>query len=180
MLTLKPRTGAYYNWSDGMLTTIPANGSCVVVYRTISRFQITKSLAPVSCLLAYQRRVLNGLVPSLSVGERAMFILILDSGYWYRTSSTASPEPPLRLMPATYIRTGISSRLNTRKPFKMRLDRGDYLAALKGRAYAVSMVLVISRLVSVYQSGSDRNYGANPTATFVVPPPVGLSDKSTG
>lgn len=180
MLTLRPHIGAYYNWSDGMLTTIPENGSCVVVYRTISRFQITKSLAPVSCLLAYQRRVLNGLAASSNVGERAMLILILDCGYWYRTFSTVSPAPPLRLMPATYTRTGTFSRLKTRKPSKMRLDRGDFLQALKGRACAVSMVLVISRLENGYPNGSDRNYGPNLTATFALPTPAGLNGKSTG
>lgn len=180
MLTLKRHTGAYYNWSDGMLTTIPENGSCVVVYRTISRFQITKSLAPVSCLLAYQRRHLSGMEPRLSVGERAMFILILDCGTWSKTSSTVSPDQPLRLMPATYIRTGIYSRLKTRKRFKQRLDRGDYLAALKGKAYAVSTVLVISRWVSAPPNGLGQSYGPNHTSTFDLPMPVGLKSKSTG
>lgn len=147
MSTSKRPTGAYYNLSAGTLTTSPKDGSLGVVYHEISHFLITKRLVPVWCLLAYQRRHWNGLVLNSVDGAPGMHILILDYGVWCKTSCTASPEPPLRLMQCMSIPMGISCRRKTLKPYKTTLDRGAYRAALRDTASRWSWASVISRVV---------------------------------
>lgn len=141
------RTGAYYNWSVGMLTTSRHDGSPLVAYQTTSHFQITKWRVRVSCLSAYQRRHWNGLAQSFGVEKPAMYILIVDYGCWFKTSSTASQGQRLRLMPAMYTPMGISSRLKMPKRSKRRLDRGVYLAALRAKGSGWCWASVISRWV---------------------------------
>ena len=147
MLTSKRRTGAYYNWSVGIVTTSPKDGSRRVEYHTISLFHILRYRVPVSFLWRFLRQHSNGQVKSIVGGARETSILIVDYGAWCKTSCTASHEPPLHLMPVMYTPTGIFSLLPTPTRCNRKSGHGAYLRELKDKASAWYWGLVISRWV---------------------------------
>lgn len=144
----RARTGLYCVLSVGTWIISRKDGSLGAGFLATSRFTLTKSHVPVWSVLAYLRRHSNGLVNTSSGDGPATLILIWDYGVWCRTSSTVSPQPPLRLKRSIYIQTVISYQRAMRKRCKPRLDRGAYLARLKDTASQWFWVSATSRWVN--------------------------------